>query len=45
MRFPALLDMFARLREQTAQLPEMLDRAALEVRNEVQRRALQLATR
>jgi general secretion pathway protein F len=43
-RFPALLGMFARLGEQTGQLPVMLDRAALQLRNEVQRRALQLAT-
>jgi general secretion pathway protein F len=43
-RFPALLGMFARLGEQTGQLPQMLDRAALQLRTEVQRRALQLAT-
>jgi general secretion pathway protein F len=43
-RFPALLGMFARLGEQTGKLPHMLDRAALQLRNEVQRRALQLAT-
>jgi general secretion pathway protein F len=43
-RFPGLLGMFARLGEQTGQLPQMLDRAALQLRNEVQRRALQLAT-
>ena len=43
-RFPALLGMFARLGEQTGQLPEMLDRAAVQLRSEVQRRALQLAT-
>ncbi|MBC7720127.1 MAG: type II secretion system F family protein [Chitinophagaceae bacterium] len=34
-RFPALLDMFARQREQTGQLPGMLDRAALQLRNDV----------
>ncbi len=43
-RFPALLSMFARLGEQTGRLPHMLDRAALQLRTEVQRRALQLAT-
>ncbi len=43
-RFPALLGMFARLGEQTGQLPVMLERAALQLRAEVQRRALQLAT-
>lgn len=43
-RFPPLLPMFARLGEQTGRLPLMLDRAALQLRNEVQRRALQLAT-
>jgi len=43
-RFPALLAMFARLGEQTGKLPEMLDRAAVQLRTEVQRRALHLAT-
>lgn len=43
-RFPALLGMFARLGEQTGQLPSMLDRAAVQLRNEVQRRAIHLAT-
>lgn len=43
-RFPALLAMFARLGEQTGQLPDMLNRAAVQLRNEVQRRALHLAT-
>ena len=43
-RFPGLLSMFARLGEQTGQLPTMLDRAALQLRTEVQRRALHLAT-
>jgi general secretion pathway protein F len=43
-RFPALLSMFARLGEQTGQLPVMLDRAANQLRNEVQRRAMHLAT-
>jgi general secretion pathway protein F len=36
--------MFARLGEQTGQLPEMLQRAATQLSNDVQRRALQLAT-
>ncbi len=43
-RFPTLLPMFARLGEQTGQLPEMLQRAATQLSNDVQRRALQLAT-
>jgi general secretion pathway protein F len=43
-RFPGLLAMFARLGEQTGQLPEMLGRAARQLGNEVQRRALALAT-
>jgi len=43
-RFPGLLAMFARLGEQTGQLPVMLQRAAQQLGNEVQRRALQLAT-
>ena len=43
-RFPGLLSMFARLGEQTGQLPVMLDRAAKQLGTEVQRRALQLAT-
>ncbi|MDP3708995.1 MAG: type II secretion system inner membrane protein GspF [Polaromonas sp.] len=43
-RFPGLLSMFARLGEQTGQLPLMLDRAARQLSTEVQRRALQLAT-
>jgi general secretion pathway protein F len=41
---PGLLPMFARLGEQTGQLPEMLQRAATQLSNDVQRRALQLAT-
>ena len=36
--------MFVRLGEQTGQLSVMLDRAAVQLRNEVQRLALQLAT-
>jgi general secretion pathway protein F len=43
-RFPALLSMFSRLGEQTGQLPQMLDRAARQLGNEVQRRAMQMAT-
>ncbi len=43
-RFPGLLAMFARLGEQTGQLPQMLDRAAKQLSAEVQRRAMQLAT-
>ena len=43
-RFPGLLGMFARLGEQTGQLPSMLQRAATQLSAEVQRRALQFAT-
>ena len=43
-RFPGLLAMFARLGEQTGQLPTMLQRAANQLGAEVQRRAMQLAT-
>jgi len=43
-RFPGILAMFARLGEQTGQLPQMLDRAAKQLAGEVQRRALQMAT-
>jgi general secretion pathway protein F len=43
-RFPGLLAMFARLGEQTGQLPSMLQRAANQLGAEVQRRAMQLAT-
>ncbi|MGD9773497.1 type II secretion system inner membrane protein GspF [Diaphorobacter sp.] len=43
-RFPGLLSMFARLGEQTGQLPLMLQRAATQLGTEVQRRAMQLAT-
>jgi general secretion pathway protein F len=43
-RFPGLLGMFARLGEQTGQLPTMLDRAAKQLSTEVQRRAMQMAT-
>ncbi len=43
-RFPGLLSMFARLGEQTGQLPVMLQRAATQLSTEVQRRALAIAT-
>jgi general secretion pathway protein F len=43
-RFPGLVAMFARLGEQTGQLPLMLQRAAVQMGNEVQRRAMALAT-
>ena len=43
-RFPGLVAMFARLGEQTGQLPLMLQRAANQLSTEVQRRAMQLAT-
>lgn len=43
-RFPPLLSMFARLGEQTGQLPPMLQRAADQLAAEVQRRAMSLAT-
>ncbi len=43
-RFPGLLAMFARLGEQTGQLPVMLQRAAGQLSAEVQRRSMQMAT-
>ena len=43
-RFPGLLAMFARLGEQTGQLPEMLGRAGKQLSGEVQRRAMAAAT-
>ena len=43
-RFPRLLVMFARLGEQTGTLPTMLQRTSQQLGEEVQRRALQLAT-
>jgi general secretion pathway protein F len=43
-RFPGLLAMFARLGEQTGQLPVMLQRAANQLGAEVQRRAMAVAT-
>ncbi len=42
--FPPLVSMFARLGEQTGQLPAMLDRAAEQLGAEVQRRAMHMAT-
>lgn len=43
-RFPGLLPMFARLGEQTGELPRMLQRASVQLSAEVQRRAMALAT-
>lgn len=43
-RFPRLLVMFSRLGEQTGTLPTLLQRAATQLNEDVQRRALQLAT-
>jgi general secretion pathway protein F len=43
-RFPPMLAMFARLGEQTGQLPLMLQRVAAQLSADVQRRAMQLAT-
>ena len=43
-RLPGLLSMFARLGEQTGELPQMLQRAAQQLSNEVQRKALYWAT-
>ena len=43
-RLPSLLAMFARLGEQTGELPQMLQRAAQQLSNEVQRKALYWAT-
>jgi len=43
-RFPGILAMFARLGEQTGQLPEMLGRAARQLSVEVQRRSMATAT-
>jgi general secretion pathway protein F len=43
-RFPGLLAMFARLGEQTGQLPQMLARASAQLSAEVQRRAMAAAT-
>ena len=43
-RFPGLLAMFARLGEQTRQLPVLLGRASTQLSAEVQRRALAAAT-
>ncbi len=43
-RFPGLLAMFARLGEQTGQLPPCLPAPPRQLGTEVQRRALQMAT-
>ena len=43
-RFPGIVSMFARLGEQTGQLPLMLSRAAKQLSAEVQRRAMHLTT-
>lgn len=43
-RFPGILAMFARLGEQTGELPDMLGRAAKQLGTEVQRRAMAAAT-
>ena len=43
-RFPGLVSMFARMGEQTGQLPAMLHSAARQLSAEVQRRAMALAT-
>ncbi len=43
-RFPGILAMFARLGEQTGQLPQMLERAARQLSVEVQRRSMAAAT-
>lgn len=43
-RFPGIVSMFARLGEQTGELPDMLQRAAHQLGAEVQRRAIHLAT-
>lgn len=43
-RFPGLVSMFARLGEQTGQLPIMLERVSTQLSTEVQRRAMAMAT-
>ncbi|WP_225783779.1 type II secretion system inner membrane protein GspF [Xenophilus sp. Marseille-Q4582] len=43
-RFPGIVAMFARLGEQTGELPSMLQRAAQQLGAEVQRRAIHMAT-
>ena len=43
-RFPGIVAMFARLGEQTGELPAMLQRAAQQLGAEVQRRAIHMAT-
>lgn len=43
-RFPPMIAIFARLGEQTGELPQMLQAAARQLSGDVQRRALRLAT-
>ena len=43
-RYPALLSMFARLGEQTGELPQMLQRVASQLAGDVKRRSMRLAT-
>jgi general secretion pathway protein F len=43
-RFPKLLATFARLGEQTGELPQMLERASRQLGDDVQRKALRMAT-
>ncbi len=43
-RYPALLAMFARLGEQTGELPQMLQRVASQLAGDVKRRSMRLAT-
>ncbi|MNT55306.1 Type II secretion system protein F [compost metagenome] len=43
-RYPALLSMFARLGEQTGELPQMLQRVANQLAGDVKRRSMRLAT-
>ena len=43
-RLPGLLAMFAKLGEQTGQLGDMLEKASIQLSQDVQRRSLQLAT-
>lgn len=43
-RLPGLLPMFAKLGEQTGQLADMLEKASIQLSEDVQRRSLQLAT-
>ena len=43
-RYPAILAMFARLGEQTGELPAMLQRVANQLAGDVKRRSMRLAT-